>query len=186
METPRIAPGRFETQRCRLFRCRRGPGAFHGCGGNRFQIGVHPPADAAQAIDAPVCASDARQPMGFVREDHELTGYMIQLECREYLLALLDGTSEVHLVVEDHRGCGRRAQVLHRGPVPEHVDIFLWRFSAMRQFEHPADPIEVTSALHADEIADTALRRRSCEAVRMTNNPVGHVAVSYTHLRAHE
>src|SRR5450830_1908797 len=43
-------------------------------------------------------------------------------ECREQLLALLDGTSEVHFVVEDHRGCRCIPEVLHRGPVPQHID----------------------------------------------------------------
>src|SRR5450756_1615978 len=177
METPRRDPGRLETYQRGLLQCFTSLSTFRRLGGDRFEVGVHPPTDAVQAIDAPVRASDARQPVRFLREDHELTGYTIHLECREHLLALLDGASEVHFVVEDHRWRRCVAEVFHRTPVPEPVDTLLWRFPAERQLE---DPVEVTGAPHADEIADAALRRRSCEAVRMADDPVGHIAAITT------
>src|SRR5664279_5640004 len=101
-KTPRWdPPWRFREQRYGLLQCFTSLSAFRRLGGNRFQVSVHPPTDAVQAIDAPVCASDARQPMRFVREDHELTRYAIDLERCKHLLTLFDGAPEVHLIVQD-------------------------------------------------------------------------------------
>src|SRR5450756_2523790 len=97
---------------------------------------------------------------------------MIDFERCKHLLVLLDGTSEVHFAMEHHRWRDRRTQVLQWRAVPEHVDALLRRFSAERQL---VGPVEVAGAAQADEIADAALCRRSGEAVRMTDNPVGQV-----------
>ena len=83
-----------------------------------FQILIHPPEDMIEPRNAPIGATNARESMRLFGEAHELRLHASAFKRHEGLLALLNRTAMVMLVVDDERGRLGFAQIFHRRHVP--------------------------------------------------------------------